>query len=125
MTAGQRRDLMEIVEDRGGTGSTLVTSQVPVDDWHAVIGEFSFANAILDRLVHTSKPLPPRPRRPLNAQAQGRLRTRAGPALIMARSTTPAPVHQQVPPTRGIPCFSNTVSSRSRSDSAVAFEHLE
>jgi hypothetical protein len=54
MTAGQRRDLMEIVEDRSGTGSTLVTSQLPVDAWHAVIDEPTFADAILDRLVHTA-----------------------------------------------------------------------
>jgi DNA replication protein DnaC len=54
MTAGQRRDLMEIVEDRSGTGSTLVTSQLPIDAWHAVIDEPTFADAILDRLVHTA-----------------------------------------------------------------------
>ncbi len=54
MTAGQRRDLMEIVKDRSGTGSTLVTSQLPVDAWHAVIDEPTFADAILDRLVHTA-----------------------------------------------------------------------
>ena len=54
MTAGQRRDLMEIVEDRCGTASTLVTSQLPVGAWHAVIDEPTFADAILDRLVHTA-----------------------------------------------------------------------
>ena len=54
LTASQRRDLMEIVEDRCGTGSTLVTSQLPVDAWHAVIDEPTFADAILDRLVHTA-----------------------------------------------------------------------
>ena len=57
MTAGQRRDLMEIVEDRCGTGSTLITSQLPVDAWHAVIDEPTFADAILDRLVHTANRL--------------------------------------------------------------------
>ncbi len=54
LTAGQRRDLMEIVEDRCGAGSTLITSQLPVDKWHDVIGEPTFADAILDRLVHNS-----------------------------------------------------------------------
>jgi DNA replication protein DnaC len=39
LTAGQRRDLMEIVEDRHGKGSTLITSQLPVDKWHDIIGE--------------------------------------------------------------------------------------
>jgi hypothetical protein len=54
LSAGQRRDLMEIVEDRCGTRSTLVTSQLPVDAWHAVIDEPTFADAILDRLVHNA-----------------------------------------------------------------------
>ena len=54
LNAGQRRDLMEIVVDRYGTGSTLITSQLPVDKWHDVIGEPTFADAILDRLVHNA-----------------------------------------------------------------------
>jgi DNA replication protein DnaC len=54
LTARQRRDLMEIVEDRYGTGSTLITSQLPVEAWHEVIGEPTFADAILDRLVHNA-----------------------------------------------------------------------
>ena len=54
LNAGQRRDLMEIVEDRYGTGSMLITSQLPVDKWHDVIGEPTFADAILDRIVHNA-----------------------------------------------------------------------
>ena len=54
LTAGQRRDLMEIVEDRYGTGSTIITSQLPLDRWHDVIDEPTFADAILDRLVHNA-----------------------------------------------------------------------
>jgi len=54
LTAGARRDLMEIVEDRYGTGSTMITSQLPVDAWHDVIGEPTLADAILDRLVHNA-----------------------------------------------------------------------
>ena len=54
LNAGQRRDLMEIVEDRYGNGSTLITSQLPVEKWHDVIGEPTFADAILDRLVHNA-----------------------------------------------------------------------
>ena len=54
LTAGQRRDLMEIVEDRHGRGSILITSQLPVTAWHAVIDEPTFADAILDRLVHNA-----------------------------------------------------------------------
>jgi len=57
LNAGQRRDLMEIVEDRDGKGSTVITSQLPVDAWHAVIDEPTFADAILDRLVHNANRL--------------------------------------------------------------------
>jgi DNA replication protein DnaC len=54
LSANQRRDLMEIVEDRYGAGSTLITSQLPVDAWHQIIGDPTFADAILDRLVHNA-----------------------------------------------------------------------
>ena len=54
LNASQRRDLMEIVEDRYEAGSTLITSQLPIDAWHDVIGEPTFADAILDRLVHNA-----------------------------------------------------------------------
>ena len=54
LSANQRRDLMEIVEDRYGRGSTLITSQLPTDTWHDVIGEPTFADAILDRIVHNA-----------------------------------------------------------------------
>lgn len=58
LTAGQRRDLMEIVEDRYGAGSTIITSQLPIDSWHDVIDEPTFADAILDRLIHNAHRLP-------------------------------------------------------------------
>lgn len=54
LTAAQRRDLMEIVEERYGRGSTMITSQLPVSTWHEVIGEPTFADAILDRIVHNA-----------------------------------------------------------------------
>ena len=54
LTQAQRVDLLEILEDRNGRGSTLVTSQVPVDQWHEVIGDPTLADAILDRLVHNA-----------------------------------------------------------------------
>jgi DNA replication protein DnaC len=50
----QRRDLLEIVEERYGRGATLITSQIPVDRWHAIIGEPTIADAILDRIVHNA-----------------------------------------------------------------------
>ena len=59
LTAGQRRDLTEIAEDRHGRGSILITSQLPVTAWHAVIDEPTFADAILDRLVHNAHRLEP------------------------------------------------------------------
>jgi DNA replication protein DnaC len=54
LSASQRRDLMEIVEDRHGRGSVLITSQLPVKSWHEVIGEPTLADAILDRIVHNA-----------------------------------------------------------------------
>jgi len=50
----QRRHLMEIVEDRYQTASIAITSQLPVEAWHEVIGEPTFADAILDRIVHNA-----------------------------------------------------------------------
>jgi DNA replication protein DnaC len=54
LTAEQRRDLMEIVDDRHDRASTIVNSQVPVDHWHEHIGNPTIADAVLDRLVHGS-----------------------------------------------------------------------
>ena len=54
LTAGQRRDLMEIIEERYDRASTLVASQLPVKAWHDLIGEPTFADAILDRIVHNA-----------------------------------------------------------------------
>ena len=50
----QRRDLLEIVEERYGRGATLITSQIPVDRWHDLIGEPTLADAILDRVIHNA-----------------------------------------------------------------------
>jgi DNA replication protein DnaC len=54
MTAERRRDLLEIMDDRHGRGSTIVTSQLPVENWHEIIGDPTIADAILDRLVHNA-----------------------------------------------------------------------
>ncbi|MCP3880439.1 MAG: ATP-binding protein [Sulfitobacter sp.] len=53
-SAEQRHDLLELLDDRHGNRSTLVTSQVPVDHWHEVIGDPTLGDAILDRLVHSA-----------------------------------------------------------------------
>jgi DNA replication protein DnaC len=50
----QRRDLLEVVDDRHQRGSTIITSQVPVDHWHEVIADPTIADAVLDRLVHNA-----------------------------------------------------------------------
>jgi DNA replication protein DnaC len=52
-----RAILMEIIEDRHGKKSTLLTSQVPINQWHEVIGEQTIADAILDRIVHGAQRL--------------------------------------------------------------------
>jgi DNA replication protein DnaC len=52
-----RTILMEIIEDRHGKRSTLFTSQVPVNQWHEVIGEQTIADAILDRIIHDANRL--------------------------------------------------------------------
>jgi len=52
LNADQRRDLLEIVDDRDDRGSLLITSQVPVNRWHEVIGDPTLADAILDRIIH-------------------------------------------------------------------------
>ena len=54
LMAEQRRDLLEILEDRYDCRSTIVTSQLPVDKWHDIIGDPTLADAILDRLVHNA-----------------------------------------------------------------------
>ena len=54
MTDSERRNLLEVVEDRNGSGSTLVASQLPIEKWFEIIGEPTIADAILDRLVHNA-----------------------------------------------------------------------
>jgi DNA replication protein DnaC len=54
LTDEQRRDLLEIIEDRHGRKSTIITSQIPIDHWHEWLGEATLADAIMDRLVHNA-----------------------------------------------------------------------
>lgn len=54
LTDSHRRDLLEILEDRYGSRSTVVTSQLPVETWHEAIGDATLADAVLDRLVHNA-----------------------------------------------------------------------
>jgi DNA replication protein DnaC len=54
VTGKQYRDLLEILDDRHGQGTTLITSQFPVNQWHELINDATVADAILDRLVHNA-----------------------------------------------------------------------
>lgn len=54
LTAEQRRDLMEVIDDRHGRASTVIATQLPVERWHDMIGDPTYADAILDRLVHNA-----------------------------------------------------------------------
>ncbi|MDI9506548.1 MAG: ATP-binding protein [Candidatus Hydrogenedentes bacterium] len=57
LTEEQRRDVLEILEDRHDLRSTLVASQLPIEKWHKVIGDPTLGDAILDRLVHNAHKL--------------------------------------------------------------------
>jgi DNA replication protein DnaC len=70
----QYRDLLEILDDRQGAGSTLITSQFPVEQWHEVINDATVADAILDRLVHNAYRLE------LNGESIRKTRARLTPA---------------------------------------------
>ena len=54
LDAAARHDLLEILEERYGRRSTIITSQIPVDKWHDIIGNPTYADAILNRLVHNA-----------------------------------------------------------------------
>jgi DNA replication protein DnaC len=54
LQSSERHDLLEVVDDRVNTRSTIITSQLPVDHWHAWLNDPTLADAILDRLVHAS-----------------------------------------------------------------------
>ena len=53
LDARERSILMEIIEDRHGLKSIIITSQLPVESWYDAIGDPTVADAILDRIVHT------------------------------------------------------------------------
>ena len=53
-SAAERSDLLEVLDDRVGTRSTVITSQLPIEHWHEYLGEPTLADAILDRILHSS-----------------------------------------------------------------------
>tara|TARA_R110002072_G_C7941408_1_gene532522 strand:+ start:1788 stop:2534 length:747 start_codon:yes stop_codon:yes gene_type:complete len=54
LTTAHRNDLLEIMDDRHGSTSTVMISQLPTDEWYAAIGDNTLADAILDRLMHNA-----------------------------------------------------------------------
>jgi DNA replication protein DnaC len=54
LTGEQRRDLMEVIDDRHQRGSTILATQIPLDRWHDQIADPTYADAIMDRLVHNA-----------------------------------------------------------------------
>ncbi len=54
LSAAQRKDFLEVIEDRYGTSSTIITSQLEPKGWHSVIGDETIADAVCDRLVHNA-----------------------------------------------------------------------
>jgi len=81
MTTSQRRDLMEIADDRYGRKATVITSQPPVEIWYDIIADPTVAHAILDRLVHHALRIaldgPSMRKNPQPAPAQGDLKETA------------------------------------------------
>jgi DNA replication protein DnaC len=53
----ERREVLELLEDRHGVTSTIVASQLPVETWHKYVGEPTIADAVLDRLLHNAHPI--------------------------------------------------------------------
>ncbi len=54
LNASQRRDFLEVMEDRCATSSTIITSQLDPKSWHPIIGDETIADAVCDRLVHNA-----------------------------------------------------------------------
>ena len=54
MAAAERKDFLEIIEDRYGSMATVITSQCPLKEWHEAIGDPTLADAICDRLMHNA-----------------------------------------------------------------------
>jgi IstB-like ATP binding protein len=101
LTADQRRDLLEIVDDRYDKGSLLITSQLPVSQWHDVIADPPLGDAILGRIIHNAHRLElkgdslrrhagvkKKPRSP-----RARSRPRIGPSLVGALRARTWPSH--------------------------------
>jgi hypothetical protein len=101
LTPEQGRDILEIVEDRHNRGSTIVTSQLPVDHWHEAIANPTIADAILDRLVQAKAYEKPPPSVP---------------------DLTPSRTHDPMKPSTGTAVRLRRNAVRDRPDSLSAFK---
>jgi len=79
--------LMEIIEDRHEKKSTIITSQIPVAQWHEVIGDSTIADAILDRIVHTAHRI--------DLTGESRRKKRRNKQLVESSSRPTASLHSQ------------------------------
>ena len=71
MGAPERCDLLEVLDDRVGSRSTLITSQLPVKAWHTYLDDPTLADAILDRIVHSSHKIDLKGNSPANTVLAG------------------------------------------------------
>jgi DNA replication protein DnaC len=99
LNAEQRRDLLEIVEDRYDARSIIITSQLPVERWYEVIGDPTLADAILDRIIHSAYriALDGDSMRKLKAVAQNEPEARPPEKEVAkgASTSTPAKAHRK------------------------------
>ena len=129
LSASHRRDLMEIVEDRHGRGSILITSQLPVTTWHEVIGEPTLGDAILDRIVHNAYRLEldgpsmrklkageasETPTPPVATIAADRKLAQGSKEMRRRLAVPAAPVGQQAPPARAAASAIGATPQRAR-----------
>src|SRR5262249_27716111 len=112
LTSQQGRDLLDIVDDRHGRRSTIVTSQVPVEHWHELIADPTIADAVLDRLVHTAHRLAldgPSMRDPKRARAVA-----AAPAIAATNKSVKAAKNERRASLPARPCGSTGTSHARR-----------
>jgi len=101
LNAEQRRDLLEIVEDRYDARSILITSQLPIEQWYEIIGDPTLADAILDRVIHNAHriELKGESMRKLkvdaNAEPDARQSATQAPNSISAPASTPAKLRRK------------------------------
>lgn len=99
----ERRDLIEVVEDRSEQASTLVASQLSAKDWHAAIGDPNLADAMCDRLLHNAHRLElkgPSKRR-THAAPKSATEPKAGATSLRSAGPSPASAPPRPPSSRG------------------------